>query len=69
MYLSPFGEGRRPVRRIRRIRFGRELSTTLLELAGMVILSVGVGMVALWAGLVSLGLCMILVGALLGRAA
>lgn len=57
------------MRRIRRIRFGRELSTTLLELAGMVILSVGVGMVALWAGLVSLGLCMILVGALLGRAA
>lgn len=55
------------MRRIRRIRFGRELSTTLLELAGMVTLSVGVGLVAVWAGLVVLGLCMIVAGAFLGR--
>lgn len=45
----------------------RDVVTTVLEIAGFVLVAVGAGMVAVPAGLVVGGLGLVLVGALLGR--
>lgn len=49
------GGGRKPLD-------ARELTSTILELAGIGFVSAGLWLVAPWCGLVALGLCLILLG-------